>query len=90
LRFLALDNRMHREIVEALDNRAVLDTHARLQENIRMAQLVHRRPGFRSALLTTIDEHLKVVERLEQRDTAGAVEALEEHFRASMYRTYAA
>jgi len=32
----------------------------RLQENIRMAQQVHRRPGFRSALLETVDEHLKV------------------------------
>ena len=45
LRFLALDNRMHREIVEALDNRSILDTHQRLQDNIRMAQQVHRRPG---------------------------------------------
>jgi DNA-binding GntR family transcriptional regulator len=90
IRFLALDNRMHREIVEALDNRAILDTHQRLQENIRMAQQVHRRPGFRGALLQTIDEHLKVIERLEQRDVEGAVEALEAHFRASTHRTFAA
>lgn len=90
IRFIALDGRMHREIVEALGNRAILDTHERLQENIRMAQRVHRRPGFRSALLTTIDEHLRVIEGLEQRDVDAAVEALEAHFRASTHRTFAA
>ncbi|MBN9309104.1 MAG: GntR family transcriptional regulator [Devosia sp.] len=90
IRFLALDNRMHREIVEALGNRAILDTHQRLQENIRMAQQVHRRPGFRGALLQTIEEHLKVIECLERRDVEGAVAALEAHFRASTHRTFAA
>jgi DNA-binding GntR family transcriptional regulator len=90
IRFLSLDNRMHREIVEALDNRAILDTHTRLQENIRMAQQVHRRPGFRGALLDTVDEHLKVIAALERRDTEGAVQALEDHFRASTHRTFAA
>lgn len=89
LRFLALDNRMHREIVEALDNRTILDTHQRLQDNIRMAQIVHRRPGFRAALLETIDEHLAVIACLERRDTDGAVAALEAHFRASTHRTFA-
>lgn len=90
IRFLALDGRMHREIVEALGNRAILDTHQRLQENIRMAQQVHRRPGFRGALLQTIDEHLKVIEHLERHDVEGAVAALEAHFRASTHRTFAA
>lgn len=90
IRFLALDGRMHREIVEALGNRAILDTHQRLQENIRMAQQVHRRPGFRGALLQTIEEHLKVIESLEKRDVEGAVAALEAHFRASTHRTFAA
>ena len=90
LRFIALDMRFHREIVEALDNRAILDTHNRLQENIRMAQQVHRRPGFRGALLETVDEHLKVIEALENHDVEAAVTALEAHFRASTHRTFAA
>ena len=89
VRFVALDTLLHREIVEALGNRAILDTHERLQENIRMAQNVHRRPGYRSALLDTIDEHLRVIECLEARDAEGAVEALETHFRASTFRTFA-
>lgn len=90
LRFIALDMRFHREIVEALDNRAILDTHTRVQENIRMAQLVHRRPGFRSALLETVDEHLRVIDCLAAQDVEGAVAAMEAHFRASTHRTFAA
>jgi DNA-binding GntR family transcriptional regulator len=90
LRVTRLDLRMHREIVEGLENRAILDTHSRVQENIRMAQQVHRRPGFRGALLQTVEEHLKVIERLERRDVEGAVAALEAHFRASTHRTFAA
>lgn len=90
LRFLSLDMRFHREIVEALDNRAILDTHSRLQENIRMAQQVHRRPGFRGALLETVDEHLKVIDALANHDVEAAVAALEAHFRASTHRTFAA
>ena len=69
---------------------AILDTHNRVQENIRMAQLVHRRPGFRSALLETVDEHLKVIDSLAAHDVEGSVAALEAHFRASTHRTFAA
>ena len=90
LRFLSLDMHFHRELFKALDNRAILDTHSRLQENIRMAQQVHRRPGFRGALLETVDEHLKVLDALAAHDVEAAVSALEAHFRASTHRTFAA
>jgi DNA-binding GntR family transcriptional regulator len=89
LRFTRLDQRMHREIVEALGNKAILDTHQRLQANIGMAQQVHRRPGFRSALLQTVDEHLKIIDALDRRDVDGAIEALEAHFRGATHRTFA-
>ncbi|MBU1304824.1 MAG: GntR family transcriptional regulator [Alphaproteobacteria bacterium] len=88
-RFVRLDGRLHREIVEALDNKAVLATHQRLQANIQMAQLVHRRPGFRGALLQTIDEHLAIIDALEARDVDAAVAALEAHFRGATHRTFA-
>ncbi|CAN7603157.1 hypothetical protein ASC89_14365 [Devosia sp. Root413D1] len=88
--FLELDGRMHREIVASLGNRAILDTHERLQENIRMAQRVHRRPGFRGYLVDTVDEHMRVITALEQRDVAGAIAAMEAHFQGSTHRTFAA
>jgi DNA-binding GntR family transcriptional regulator len=89
-RIIALDRKMHRDIVEALDNRAVLETHTRLQENIGMARRVHQRSNFRTQLIDTVDEHLRVIASLEARDLAGAIANLEAHFRASTHRTFAA
>jgi DNA-binding GntR family transcriptional regulator len=87
--FSILDRKMHRDIVEALDNRAILDTHARLQENLMMAKRVHQRSVFRGQLLDTIDEHLKIITALDQRDVDGAIESLAAHFRGATHRTYA-
>ena len=89
-RLKSLDNKMHRDIVEALENRAILETHARLQDNLSMARRAHQRSIYRAQLVDTIDEHMRVIERLEQRDVTGAVAALEAHFRASSHRTFAA
>jgi GntR family transcriptional regulator, rspAB operon transcriptional repressor len=89
-RFLSLDLDMHRAFVEVLDNRAILHTHGRLQDNIGMARRVHRRLYFRKQLIDTIDEHLKILDSLEARDVDSAVANLEAHFRASTYRTFAA
>lgn len=89
-RLHALDRKMHRDIVEALENRAILDTHARLQDNLGMARRAHQRSIYRGQLMETINEHMAVIERLEQRDVEGAVGALEAHFRASTHRTFAA
>lgn len=85
-----VDRRMHRDIVEALENRAILQNHTRLQENISMARRVHQRSIFRGQLIDTIDEHLLVISALDRRDTLGAIAALEAHFRASTHRTFAA
>ena len=82
-----LDRQLHRDIVEALDNRAILETHDRLQENLDMAQ--PRPPALR--LSGAADRHGRrapaVITCLEQRDVPGAVSALEAHFRASTHRT---
>jgi DNA-binding GntR family transcriptional regulator len=88
-RFLLLDRRMHRAFVEALDNRAILVTHNRLQDNIWMARRVHQRI-FKTQLLGTIDEHFKIIEALAAHDIDTAVDRLDAHFRASTYRTFAA
>lgn len=86
----ALDRRMHREFVESLDNRAILDAHNRLQDNIDMARRVHQSSVFRGQLIDTIDEHLKIISCLEQRDMEGAAASLSAHFRGAISRTFAA
>ena len=85
-----VDRDMHRSFVEALDNRAILAAHNRIQDNLSLARRVHQRRTFRNQLAQTIDEHLKIVDALERHDSVAALEALEAHFRASTFRTYAA
>lgn len=87
---IALDRKMHRTIVDALNNRAILQTHARLQENLGMARRVHQRSIFRKQLIDTIDEHLRVISSLDRRDVAGAIANLEAHFKGATHRTFAA
>ncbi|CDP52824.1 GntR family transcriptional regulator [Paradevosia shaoguanensis] len=87
---VALDRQFHRNIVQSLDNRAILATHARVQDNLNMARRVHQSGFIRSQLISTMDEHLRVLESLEKRDTDGAIANLEAHFRASTHRTFAA
>ena len=84
-----IDRKLHRDIVEALDNRAISETHARLQDNLTLAKRVHQRSVFKGQLLDTIDEHLRIITALEQRDIAGAIEALDAHFRGATHRTFA-
>jgi DNA-binding GntR family transcriptional regulator len=84
-----LDRKMHREIVEALDNRAILETHARLQDNLTLAKRVHQRSVFKGQLLDTIDEHLAIITSLEGRDIQGALDNLAAHFKGATHRTYA-
>jgi DNA-binding GntR family transcriptional regulator len=87
---VALDRKMHRDIVEALDNRAILETHTRIQENLGMARRVHRRSIYRGQLIEAIDEHLDIIACLERRDVPAAVATLEAHFRGATHRTFAA
>jgi DNA-binding GntR family transcriptional regulator len=89
-RLKTLDTKMHRDFVEALDNRAILETHSRLQDNLGMARRAHQRSVYRAQLIDTINEHMAVLTCLENHDLPGAVAALEAHFRASTHRTFAA
>jgi DNA-binding GntR family transcriptional regulator len=85
----ALDRRMHREFVESLDNRAILEAHTRLQDNIDMARQVHQASVFRGHMIETLDEHLNVIGCLERRDIEGAAASLATHFRSSISRVFA-
>jgi len=89
-RFVAIDRRCHADIVGVLRNEAISGTHRRLQENIGMARLTHKRTPFRQQLLDTVQEHRAMLVALAAGDIDSAVAALEAHFRASTHRTFAA
>ena len=89
-RLILVDHQFHRDIVSLLENGAILATHARLQENLGMARRVHQAGMYRAQLVSTMEEHLRVITALEAGDVPRAIEALEAHFRASTHRTFAA
>jgi DNA-binding GntR family transcriptional regulator len=89
-RFIATDRKFHADIVGVLDNRSISATHRRLQANIRMVRLTHKRTQLRQQLLDTVEEHHAVLAALAEGDQEGAIAALEAHFRASTHRTFAA
>ena len=85
-RFGRLDHLFHRSIVDAVRNAAVTATHNRLQSNISLTQIAHKRILRRKAYLKAIDQHGAIIDRLESGDVAGAVDALEAHFQTSAYQ----
>ena len=89
-RFIATDRKFHADIVGVFDNRSISATHRRLQANIGMARLTHKRTPFRQQLLDTVEEHCVVLAALAEGDREGAIAALEAHFRAATHRTFAA
>ena len=89
-RFVETDHKFHADIVGVLDNRAISATHRRLQANIRMVRLTHKRTQLRQELLDAVAEHRAVLSALAAGDHERAVAALEAHFRASTHRTFAA
>lgn len=89
-RFIAIDQRFHADIVAVMKNRAIASTHRRLQSNIGMARLTHKRTPFRQQLLDTVEEHRRILTALAEGDADRAIVALEAHFRASTHRIFAA
>lgn len=87
-RFIAVDRRLHSDIVAVLENAAISATHARLQENIGMARLTHKRIPFRQQSLDTVAEHRRLLDALGTGDIEAAAAALEAHFRASTHRSF--
>lgn len=85
---MALDQRLHPDIVAILENRAVLYAHEHVFKNMNISREVHRRPEFRKQLLDTVDEHMDILNAIEARDPDRAVAALERHFQASTHRTF--
>lgn len=83
-----LDRLFHEGIVETVGNKSIHDAHQRARENVHIARKVHQTSFGKSHYLDTIDEHLKVLNAVEAGNTALAIVALEEHFRAATHRIF--
>ncbi|WP_422050779.1 GntR family transcriptional regulator [Shimia sp.] len=84
--FVALDQFVHSSFVEALNNKSMLATHNRLQQNIRMVRSMQKNAAYLRNLLSAANEHLAIFEQIEKKDHEGAALSLRRHFEASIYR----
>ncbi|MEM1370869.1 MAG: GntR family transcriptional regulator [Pseudomonadota bacterium] len=83
-RRVALDSRLHRSIVGALDNQLISDVHRSVDTVMLLARL-SLPPQFH-ADGPAFHEHLILIERIEQRDEAGASAALLSHLQEARAR----
>lgn len=88
--FLAYDHFLHACFVEAMNNKHILATHNRLQQNLRNVRSLHRSANFVDNLLMAGQEHLDLLERIAARDIDGAERVLRRHFESSAFRVFVA
>lgn len=88
--FVVLDQFVHSSFVEALNNKSILATHNRLQQNIRMVRTMQRSAAYVDNLLRAANEHLALFEQIKDKDHEKAAQCLRRHFEASIYRAVVA
>lgn len=88
--FVVLDQFVHSSFVEALNNKSMSATHNRLQQNIRMVRTMQKGPAYVANLLSAVNEHLALFEKIQNKDHESAAQCLRRHFEASIYRAVVA
>ena len=83
-----LDWNFHSAIVSALRNTMITETHYLLQENLKLARVLNEDIASPSKATEALGEHCAILEQLSKRDSQGALEALEAHFRAAIHRAF--
>jgi DNA-binding GntR family transcriptional regulator len=81
--FIELDEELHLRIARASDLRVVPEFLSRLRGFVRLMRLGTRR--YRGHLFRVVEEHKAIVDALEARDEAAALEALRVHLHTSEY-----
>ncbi|MDB2407179.1 GntR family transcriptional regulator [Jannaschia sp.] len=82
----AFDHPFHAAIIDSLENKGISRTFQRVMDNVTLSQLVHRKSYTAEQISDTIDEHLRIIDRIDARDPTGAKAALRSHFSLSTHR----
>lgn len=88
--FVALDQFLHSGFVQALNNKSILATHSRLQQNIRMVRTMQPSAAYLRNILDAAQEHLALLDQIKAGNLEGAAQCLRRHFEASIYRAVVA
>lgn len=84
-----LEVAFHDSFVRVLNNDLMLFTHARLDENLYIVRLTHRRAVSPNSTIEAMKEHVAVVDALERHDPDAAEAALDTHLRSVLHRIFA-
>ena len=85
---ILLDRRFHEDIVTALANKAIQRRYDRVIDNLRLARQVHQSSPGKADYFDSIDEHMRIIDAIQEADSSAAINALEAHFRASTHRVF--
>jgi GntR family transcriptional regulator, rspAB operon transcriptional repressor len=78
-RYLELDHLFHSKLVAISDNRRLIEVHSRENLHSQMARIRYRR--FEPELNLTQEEHVRIIEALECRDTRAAMSEIDAHLK---------
>jgi len=87
-RVARIEEVFHFGIIDAFDNRVIAGAHHKAYLYMRLFRIAHPVPHTLDALIATLGEHVSVLEKCRERDSAGAHEALDAHFLAVMNRVF--
>lgn len=86
LRVRDLEDRFHGTFIDVYDNDQISVIYARLSQKMYLIRLHNLVAVDESATIQSMTEHLAVVDALENRDTEGAIDALDKHLKGVLHR----
>lgn len=87
-RVAVLEDDFHFSIANAFENQVMAEAHRRAYSNMRLFRIAHPVPYTLDSQSAALREHVKVLRCCLERDSSGAHDALDEHFRSVMNRVF--
>jgi DNA-binding GntR family transcriptional regulator len=87
-RVSALEDGFHFSIANAFENQVMAEAHRRAYSNMRLFRIAHPVPYTLDSQSAALREHVKVLRCCLERNSSGAHDALDEHFRSVMNRVF--
>ena len=81
-----LERDFHGSFIAAFDNPQIAMSHARLTQKMFLIRLVNMESVSPASSIRSMQEHLAIVEALEQRNAEAATEALDSHLKGVLHR----
>jgi DNA-binding GntR family transcriptional regulator len=81
-----LEKSFHETFINAYENDQIATIYARLDQKMYLIRLHNLEAVGEANTVTSMEEHLAIVDALEKRDTEAAIEALDKHLKGVLHR----